>query len=117
MIHGRILVPLLAGGMLSALPKPVTTFKNAEDVLQFGLDNEAETIRECRPLAKQVDRLNAFAMAETTRGILLEGQEHMIVLATALGIDPSKSGIADTEKASREFKCQTTTINHSRNLP
>ena len=41
------------------------------------------------------DELNEFAIAESIREILLDEQDHLIALATALGIDPPDAGIAD----------------------
>ena len=83
------------GGMPSVTPKPVKTSKIAEEMLRFDLENETETIRQYRRRIKQADALNEFAIAETIRDILLDEQDHLIVLATALGIDPPDPGIAD----------------------
>ena len=44
---------------------------------------------------RQADELNEFAIAESIREILLDEQDHLIALATALGIDPPDAGIAD----------------------
>ena len=76
------------GGMPSVKPKPVKTSEKAEEILKFDLENEKETIR-------QADALNEFAIAESLRGILVQEQDHLIALATALGIDPPDPGIAD----------------------
>lgn len=83
------------GGMPSVTPKLVKTSEKAEDMLRFDLDNERETIREYRRRVKQADLLNEFAIAEAIRGILVEEQDHLSDLATALGIDPPDPGIAD----------------------
>ena len=83
------------GGMPSVTPKPVKTSEKAEDMLRFDLDNERETIRNYRRRVKQADELNEFAIAESLRGILVQEQDHLIALATALGIDPPNPGIAD----------------------
>ena len=83
------------GGMPSVTPKPVKTSEKAEDMLKFDLENEKETIRQYRRRVKQADILNEFAIAESLRGILVEEQDHLIALATALGIDPPDAGIAD----------------------
>jgi bacterioferritin len=83
------------GGMPSVTPKPVKTSKIAEEMLRFDLANETETIRQYRRRIKQADALNEFAIAETIRDILLDEQDHLIVLATALGMDPPDPGIAD----------------------
>ena len=83
------------GGMPSVTPKPVKTSEKAEDMLRFDLDNETETIRNYRRRVKQADALNEFAIAESLRTILVQEQDHLIALATALGIDPPNPGIAD----------------------
>jgi len=83
------------GGMPSVTPKPVKTSEKAEDMLKFDLANEKETIRNYRRRVKQADELNEFAIAESLRGILVEEQDHLISLATALGIDAPDPGIAD----------------------
>jgi bacterioferritin len=82
-------------GMPSVTPKPVKTSKVAEEMLRFDLENETETIRQYRRRIKQADALNEFAIAETIRDILLDEQDHLIALATALGMDPPDPGIAD----------------------
>jgi bacterioferritin len=83
------------GGMPSVTPKLVRTSEKAEDMLAFDLENETETIRQYRRRVKQADELNEFAIAESLRGILVQEQDHLIALATALGIDPPNPGIAD----------------------
>lgn len=83
------------GGMPSVVPKPVKTSEKAEDMLRFDLENEKETIRQYRRRVRQCDTLNEFAMSESIREILVEEQDHLIALATALGIDPPDPGIAD----------------------
>lgn len=83
------------GGMPAVASKPVKTSEKAEDMLKFDLESERETIRNYRRRVKQADALNEFAIAESLRGILIEEQDHLIALATALGIDPPDAGIAD----------------------
>src|ERR1700679_2394389 len=83
------------GGMPSAAAKPVKTSEKAEEMLKFDLENEKETIRQYRRRVRQADELNEFAIAESLRGILVEEQDHLIALATALGVDPPDAGIAD----------------------
>ncbi len=83
------------GGMPSVTPKPVKTSEKAEDMLKFDLENEKETIRQYRRRVKQADALDEFAIAESLREILVEEQDHLIALATALGIDAPDAGIAD----------------------
>src|SRR3954447_1331571 len=77
------------GAMPTTQPKPVKTSKDAEQMLQFDLENEAETIRNYRERVRQCEALGEFAMAEHIREILKDEQEHLIDLATALGKDPS----------------------------
>jgi len=83
------------GGMPSVTPKPVKTSEKAEDMLKFDLENERETIRNYRRRVKQAETLNEFSIAEGLRGILVQEQDHLIALATALGIDAPDPGIAD----------------------
>jgi bacterioferritin len=83
------------GGMPSAVPKPVKTSEKAEDMLRFDLENEKETIRQYRRRVKQCDELNEFALSESIREILIQEQDHLVSLATALGVDPPNPGIAD----------------------
>ena len=83
------------GGMPSVVPKPVQTSEKAEDMLNFDLENERVTIANYRRRVKQAESLNEFAVGETIREILLDEQDHLTALATALGIDPPNPGIAD----------------------
>jgi bacterioferritin len=73
------------GGMPTVTPKPVKTSEKAEEMLQFDLDNENETIRNYRDRVRQCEALGEFALAEQIRKILVEEQDHQIDLATALG--------------------------------
>ncbi len=75
------------GGMPVVTPKPVKTSEKAEDMLQFDLDNENETVRNYRERVRQCEALGEYAMAEHIREILVNEQEHQIDLATALGKD------------------------------
>ena len=83
------------GGMPSVTPKLVKTSEKAEEMLKFDLENEKVTIANYRRRIKQADSLDEFAIAEGIREILLDEQDHLIALATALGIDPPNPGIAD----------------------
>ena len=83
------------GGMPTVVPKPVKTSEKNEDMLRFDLENERITIANYRRRVKQADELNEFAIAESIREILMQEQDHLIALATALGIDPPDPGIAD----------------------
>jgi bacterioferritin len=82
------------GGMPEVVPKPVKTSEKAEEMLRFDLDNEGETIRNYRERIKQCDALSEYALAEQIRGILVQEQDHQIALATALGMDVPRVGVA-----------------------
>jgi bacterioferritin len=78
------------GGMPAAKPKAVRTSEKAREMLQFDLENETETIRNYRERISHCEQLQEYAIAEHIREILLDEQDHLISLATALGIDPPK---------------------------
>lgn len=82
------------GGMPCVVPKPVKTSKKAEEMLRFDLDNENETVRNYRERLRQCESLSEYALAEQIRGILVQEQDHQIALATALGIDVPRVGVA-----------------------
>lgn len=76
------------GGEITATPKPVKTSDDNKTMLRFDLENEAVTIRAYRERVRQCEALGEFAIAEHIREILLNEQDHLIELATALGEDP-----------------------------
>jgi bacterioferritin len=76
------------GGMPAVTPKAVRTSEKATDMLKFDLENEKITIENYRDRVKQCEELGEYAMAEHIREILMDEQDHLIALATALGIDP-----------------------------
>src|SRR6202050_1168920 len=78
------------GGMPTVQPKPVRSSEKPKEMLQFDLANEPETIRNYPQRVRQCDQLGEFAMAEHIREILMDEQDHLISLATALGVDPPK---------------------------
>jgi bacterioferritin len=78
------------GGMPTVTPMDVKTSSNAEEMLQLDLDNEFDTIRNYRERVKQCEALGEFAMAERIREILIQEQDHLIELATALGKEVPK---------------------------
>jgi bacterioferritin len=82
------------GGMPSVTPVPVKTSEKATDMLQFDLENERVTIANYRTRVRQADALGEFALSETLREILVQEQEHLVDLATALGIDAPDPGEA-----------------------
>jgi bacterioferritin len=75
------------GGMPNASPREVKLSEKAEDMLQFDLDNETETIKSYRKRVKQAEAVGHYALAEQIRKIISQEQEHQHDLATALGID------------------------------
>ena len=78
------------GEMPTVTPKPVKTSDKAKEMLKFDLDNETETIRNYRQRIKQCEMLEEYATAELIRDILIQEQDHLIDLATALGIEAPK---------------------------
>jgi len=73
------------GGMPTVVPLPVKTSSVAQEMLEFDLESENETVRNYRDRIRQCEALGEYAMAEQIREILVEEQEHQIDLATALG--------------------------------
>jgi bacterioferritin len=78
------------GGMPATVPKPVRTSEKAREMLEFDLENELNTIRQYRARVKECEALEEFAMAEHVREILVDEQDHLIALATALGREAPK---------------------------
>ena len=75
------------GGMPTVVANPVKISEKPEEMLRFDLDNETETIKNYRERVRQCDAAGEYAMAEQIRTILVQEQEHLIDLATALGED------------------------------
>jgi bacterioferritin len=73
------------GGRPTVEPKSVRTSEQAEQMLQFDLENETETIRNYRERVRQCEELAEYAIGEQIREILVGEQDHQIALATALG--------------------------------
>lgn len=82
------------GGMPNTTPKPVRTSEKAADMLRFDLENERETIANYRRRIMQADAMGEFALSEVLREIVVQEQEHLTDLATALGIEAPDPGIA-----------------------
>ena len=83
------------GGMPSVTPQPVKTSEKNEDMLKFDLENERVTIANYRRRVRQAEELGEFSLSEVLREILVQEQDHLIELATALGVDPPDAGMAD----------------------
>jgi bacterioferritin len=75
------------GAMPTVQPKAVRVSENAKEMLRFDLENEADTIRNYRERVRQCEAMGEFAVAEHIREILIDEQDHLIDLATALGED------------------------------
>jgi bacterioferritin len=75
------------GGMPSVTPMEVKTSKDAKDMLRFDLQNEIDTISNYKVRVRQCEELGEFSAAEQIREILVQEQDHLVALATALGID------------------------------
>ena len=73
--------------MPAVQPKPVRTSEQPKEVLRSDLENEMATIRNYRERVRQCEGLGEYAMAEHIREILMDEQDHLIALATALGED------------------------------
>lgn len=73
------------GAMPTATPQPVKLSDDAETMLRADLQNEIDTIRNYRTRVRQCEALGEFAIAEHIREILIDEQDHLIDLATALG--------------------------------
>ena len=69
------------------VPMPVKVSDKAEDMLRFDLENERATIGHYRRRIRQADAMGEFALSEVLREIIVQEQEHMTDLATALGIE------------------------------
>ena len=76
------------GGEMTVTPQPVRTSDDPKAMLRFDLENERVTIKHYRERVRQCEALGEYAMAEHIREILVNEQEHLIDLATALGQDP-----------------------------
>ena len=74
------------------VPKPVKLSDKAEDMLQFDLKNESDTIKAYRERIRQADAMGEFGLSEVLRKIIAQEQEHLTDLADALGIDNPKLG-------------------------
>jgi bacterioferritin len=75
-------------GVPAVVPLPVKTSDDPEQMLRFDLENEVATVRSYRERIRQCEALSEFAIAEHIREILVQEQEHLIDLATALGETP-----------------------------
>jgi|SRR5450432_1274492 bacterioferritin len=77
-------------GTPTAVPKEVKTSDKAEEMLQFDLENERQTIINYQQRIRQADAMGEFALGEVLRKIIEQEQDHLIDLADALGVDTPK---------------------------
>lgn len=75
------------GGSPTVTAKVVLQSDDPETMLRADLQNELETIRQYRLRVLQCEALGEFAISEHLREILKQEQDHLIELATALGVD------------------------------
>jgi bacterioferritin len=71
-------------------PKAVKMSDKAEDMLRFDMENERVTILNYRKRIRQADAMGEYALSEVLREIIVQEQEHLTDLATALGVDNPK---------------------------
>jgi bacterioferritin len=82
------------GGQPTGTAKAVKLSDKAEEMLKADLENETTTIANYRTRVRQADAMGEFALSEVLRGILVQEQDHLIDLATALDIEPPDAGEA-----------------------
>jgi len=70
--------------------KEVKMSDKPRDMLKFDLENERKTLINYRQRVCQADEMGEYALGEVLREIMAQEQEHLIDLATALGIDTPK---------------------------
>jgi bacterioferritin len=75
------------GGMPATQPRPIQTSNKAEDMLRFDLEAETETIFHYRQRVRQCEAIGEYATAEHIRKILVQEQDHLVALSSALGVD------------------------------
>jgi bacterioferritin len=80
------------GGTPALTPEPVAPPVDAKQMLRADLENERDTIKHYRRRVVECEQLGEYAIAEDIREILRQEQEHLIDLATALGIDVPEIG-------------------------
>ena len=72
------------------VPKAVKMSGQPDDMLRFDLENERQTILNYRQRILQAEAMGEFGLSEVLRGIIVQEQEHLTDLASALGIDNPK---------------------------
>ncbi len=82
------------GGAPCVVAQPVTQSADPQTMLRADLANEVETIRQYRRRVVQSEALSEYAISEQLREILTQEQDHLIELATALGVEVPDPGIA-----------------------
>ncbi|MDB6153977.1 MAG: Ferritin Dps family protein [Chthoniobacteraceae bacterium] len=80
------------GGTPISTPKEVKISSDSEEMLRFDLENERQTIGHYRDRIRQAEVMGEFALSEVLRTIIVQEQEHLTDLASALGIDAPEIG-------------------------
>jgi len=75
------------GGTPSVRPQEVKTSGEAQEMLQFDLENERVTLVNYRQRIRQADAMGEYALSEILRSIAVQEQEHLMDLSDALGIE------------------------------
>ena len=73
-------------------PKPVKMSDKPDAMMRFDLENERTTILNYRQRIRQAEAMGEYGLSEVLREIVVQEQEHLTDLATALGIDNPKLG-------------------------
>lgn len=71
-------------------PKAVKMSAVPDEMLRFDLENERTTILRYRERILQAEAMGEFGLSAVLRGIIVQEQEHLTDLASALGIDNPK---------------------------
>lgn len=75
------------GGNPVTTALPVAVSIEPGEMLQLDLAAEVETIRHYRQRVRQCEELGELALADRQRDILVEEQDHLVALASALGVE------------------------------
>jgi bacterioferritin len=75
------------GGTPAIKPMPVKLSHDAEAMLRFDMENERETIGHYAQRIRQADAMGEFALGKVLREIVAQEQDHLIDLASALGVE------------------------------
>jgi bacterioferritin len=71
-------------------PNAVKMSEDPDDMLRFELENERVTILNYRERIRQAEAMGEYALSEVLREIIVQEQEHLTDLASALGEENPK---------------------------